>query len=947
MQVSLCPSDETLVDLVHGRLGELQESPVVEHVQQCEECRGKLAKIESDSSDSLLQQLRQSESANPFMEEPDCDWATSLALGAINRDKDDDPHAEPFALPMDLGDYRLLDAVAHGGMGIVYRAEHLRLGRDVAVKIISGKRLSDKRATQRFEAEMRALGQLSHPNIVSALDARELSGQPVLIMEYVDGLDLSQIVQRLGPLSPEAVAAIGRAVAAALEYANRNGLVHRDVKPSNIMLNRDGEVKLLDLGLARFQLTQGSQVDGTATGLALGTADYMSPEQIHDARDVDIRSDLYSLGCTLLKLLTGSAPYDDANHATNFAKLTAHVSPDPITVPDPFRGRSSQLSAIIEGLVAKDRADRPSSAQDVSLALQPLAHQADLAKLVQFARTVGPLQHHAFSQPNANINSRSDESWPSRWLLVALAAGGIPVGLLLGTWLTIQRSDGSVNRISLPENSSAIVDSNGNVDVSVTAGTTALPQAHRETTSGDSNAIANMPRSKSRDLAIKGVAIATLDGDREVVAAMHAVTNAETPIYRGYPYNAWMNLFEKDRNVDIAVSAATALVQLADTKEQKGEVARALLKRCRAWGGRILSDGSEMASPKWMNMMVNQYPNLMSDSDVEFEYLLDELEHGNSKSRTAVEMILSMQFDSILPMTAKLSSSSSSDTMRLQLIHALAKHAEVSSDSPGSTEDLAMAMALSSGIPYADLPASLQKMSKMQWMQVSEMPTREVIRTIDFGSYQFRLKDAAWLPYWQTLADENRKPRHVFYQLFEDQVHFVSIYDAASVLAVMPRPADGDVTALKQFLVQRLADSDFDERGSDSKVWPALSHWLVRADLLTVDKADRMLAIISETEDKAIDVIGRDLYVLNPPRTIAPPRRGGTNAGISARMSGYNLGRESDLSDEQNVQIKKALKEGCEHLAQLLGIEIDFAIDYRIPGGTDGRKNFINQGGMF
>ena len=210
-------------------------------------------------------------------------------------------------------------------MGSVFLARHTKLGREVALKVLASHRLADKRMRERFEAEMRAVGRLSHPHIVTAHDAREVDGTAVLVTEYIDGLDLGQLVARTGPLEIADACEIIRTVAVALQYTSGQGFVHRDVKPSNIMLSWSGDVKLLDLGLARLQDDRHKEVEITGTGQAMGTADYVAPEQVADSRSVDVRADIYSLGCTLFKILTGRAPFADLQHTTAFAKMTAHV----------------------------------------------------------------------------------------------------------------------------------------------------------------------------------------------------------------------------------------------------------------------------------------------------------------------------------------------------------------------------------------------------------------------------------------------------------------------------------------------------------------------------------------------------------------------------------------------------------------------------------------------
>ena len=206
-------------------------------------------------------------------------------------------------LPL-LGEYQLLQKLGEGGMGTVYKALHTKLGRVVALKILARDRVWDERAVARFDREMKAVGEVDHPNIVRAMDAREVAGTRLLVMEYVDGIDLNFLGRHCHPLPIADACEIVRQAAMGLEEVRKRGLVHRDVKATNLMVTAQGVVKILDLGLARFDFDQVNAEEVTGQGIALGTIDYMSPEQIADSRSVDIRADIYGLGCTFYKLLS-------------------------------------------------------------------------------------------------------------------------------------------------------------------------------------------------------------------------------------------------------------------------------------------------------------------------------------------------------------------------------------------------------------------------------------------------------------------------------------------------------------------------------------------------------------------------------------------------------------------------------------------------------------------
>src|SRR5271170_5074178 len=204
------------------------------------------------------------------------------------------------------GRYELTHMVARGGMAQVYRARDLLLDRPVALKVLFPELSTDATFVERFRREAQAAANLSHPNIVSVFDWGESESTYFIVMEYVDGEPLSSIIRTQAPLGPAHTAAIGADIAKALSFAHRHGVVHRDVKPGNVLITSDGQVKVTDFGIARA--IGGGDEQVTQTGLVMGTATYFSPEQAQGF-EVDGRSDVYSLGVVLYEMTTGRPPF--------------------------------------------------------------------------------------------------------------------------------------------------------------------------------------------------------------------------------------------------------------------------------------------------------------------------------------------------------------------------------------------------------------------------------------------------------------------------------------------------------------------------------------------------------------------------------------------------------------------------------------------------------------
>ncbi len=367
--------------------------------------------------------------------------------------------AAQSALLGKLGEYELTEQLGQGGMGTVYKATHTKLGREVAVKVLRKGSLADESAVARFDREMRAVGAVDHPNIVRAMDAREVKGIRFLVTELVKGSDLSEVVRRVGPLPVADACELIRQAALGLECVHQHDLVHRDVKPSNLMLTFEGQVKLLDLGLARFQSGQQPDDEMTGTGQALGTIDYMAPEQTTDTHNVDIRADIYSLGCTLYKLLSGHAPFADSRYKTPFAKMEAHLRKPPPKITQFRKDLPKELVSVVGKMLAKDPAKRFQTPAEVADAVGRYAVSSDLPGLLARARskTAAPrpsreleatmgsqstgvtrfLELLRIKSPPPPSGSSGEEVRTKRPLVLgAVGAGVLLVGLIFGgLWL--------------------------------------------------------------------------------------------------------------------------------------------------------------------------------------------------------------------------------------------------------------------------------------------------------------------------------------------------------------------------------------------------------------------------------------------------------------------------------------------------------------------------------
>jgi serine/threonine protein kinase/formylglycine-generating enzyme required for sulfatase activity len=279
--------------------------------------------------------------------------------------------ADPVNVPPELANhpkFRIVRELGRGGMGVIYLAQHRVMDKPVALKVISPALLDQPSTLARFHAEVKAAGKLDHPNIARALDADQAGNLHFLVMEYVEGLTLAQLLKQQGPLPVAAACRHVHQAAMGLQHAFEQGMVHRDVKPANLMLTPQGRVKVMDFGLARLRSEQKDGRGLTQTGAFMGTPEYVAPEQATDARQADTRADVYSLGCTLYALLTGRPPFV----ADTMVKLVlAHLEKAPVLLHQLRPEVPIELSAVVTQMLAKDPAQRYQTPVEVARALAP------------------------------------------------------------------------------------------------------------------------------------------------------------------------------------------------------------------------------------------------------------------------------------------------------------------------------------------------------------------------------------------------------------------------------------------------------------------------------------------------------------------------------------------------------------------------------------------------
>ncbi len=475
------PSREVLVAFGLGKLNEADLAGVAEHLEGCPECSQAVVNL---SPDSFIGRVRAAGPAGSCTQLPVTPPDASPLPGRAGL-------AEPAIadVPAELADhpkFRILKELGRGGMGVVYKAENRFMEMTVALKVINKTFLDNPEVLERFDREVRTAARLVHPHIVRALDADRAGEWRLLVMEFVEGASLFDVLRKKGPLPVPYACHYARQAALGLQYAHDQGMVHRDVKPHNLMLTPRGQVKILDFGLARLASEQSKGRGGlTRMGDFMGTPDYVAPEQAMDASKADIRADLYSLGCTLYFLLAGRPPFQEDKAVDT---IMAHLNQPPPSLLQFRSNLPAELWTIVARLLAKDPKQRFQTPREVADALAPFTRarkspNSTAGKSPPAARTASratmlpanaksldfnlqpppvwggrpsaaPDQSAAIRAPaftEAEGPGRRSWSFRAKWA-AGLAVGGLVIGMLVAALFTPrERTPGSdVSPVALP-----------------------------------------------------------------------------------------------------------------------------------------------------------------------------------------------------------------------------------------------------------------------------------------------------------------------------------------------------------------------------------------------------------------------------------------------------------------------------------------------------------------
>lgn len=625
-----CLDAEELGRVLSGRLSAADFDSAIAHLDSCESCRLSAESAEQ-SNNWIVESL--AGSSDPLQAETACQVALWQIL---ETSKFSDVGFEAMAsVPLEtLGPYRLIRSLGSGGMANVYLAEHERLKRRCAVKILPRERVDQPGWLERFDREMITIASLEHPHVVRATDAGHESGWHYLVMEHLDGLDVGRVASRMQRLQIADACEITRQAALGLSHVHAAGLVHRDVKPSNLMLTSSGTIKLLDLGLV-LSGDDPLAVDDrlTTVGHLMGTMPYMAPEQLLDSRDVDARADVYALGATLYRLIAGNPPHQ--GHGGLAKHVMAITSQDANPLDSVREDVEKDLVKLVAEMLSRDPNLRPATTEDVAKRLENFCDNHALSALLRQANRKSPSEsERSLMSARPSLNQpQAVQSPPQRRNWIALGLLSLFV-LIAGFTIKVATDKGSVT-INVNE----VVQ-----DLPKDGLTISIHQDNEEIRRVDL-----MPNDDNRVVLHKGTYTIKVEGDHELELSgdlvrvergsrqtIDLLPVSDARLYDGKSLNQWMHLL----TVEEAPAALSQIMNAVEvltrkSKDKRIAAAKLALRTARLWGG--YSAGGGDASGVYMSALTDIFPRFGAEA---FPAIEHELVQGNTKSRAAVIFLL-------------------------------------------------------------------------------------------------------------------------------------------------------------------------------------------------------------------------------------------------------------------------------------------------------------------
>jgi serine/threonine protein kinase len=596
MQSAVCHSRETLKMYLAGWVEPEKCAEIEAHLQSCVDCEQTISGLECDP-DTLVGALH---SVSSFHQSDEVlQYALAKSKTLADRIVQEPIASLPESAPKSVGPYELIQPLGRGSMGAVYLAKHQQLGKQVAIKLLPARTFRDDQFTARFQREIRAAGALSHPSIVNATDAGQSGSVHYLVMEYLDGMDLSRLARLTGPFSIADACCMMHAVALGLSHAHAVGIVHRDIKPSNLMLSQTGQVKILDFGLAQIGPWDEATAELTTVGQLMGTIDYMAPEQAERADSVDYRADLYSLGATLFRLLCGRAPLATTPDLSPLTKLRLLATSQPPSLSILRPDAPQTLVTLVGSLLSRDPALRPASAAHVAESLVEFSSGADLSKLLLTANEKALFESRGIEsmdradrlsyaeptpvQPEASpLATRKNGGWGSFGGWVA-AASAIAMLSAAGFFMTLETQKGQLVIESVDANAEIKITKAGKVYDSVQlvpgANATKLYAGAYEISIAVGSDRFVLDRETIEIKKGETVIARVLPGsgaNQPSPPVLTEATSSKEPVYDGVTLSEWLDQLARDRSSKAIESSLTAIVSLSDRSNRERIAKRVL-----------------------------------------------------------------------------------------------------------------------------------------------------------------------------------------------------------------------------------------------------------------------------------------------------------------------------------------------------------------------------------